>query len=82
MTICNDCAENKGLIPKDKCVGIWKGECPYCRHEDWLTDEIHDWKYPGQKSVTLHDIFLYQESLPEERRTENSTGARGNHEKV
>ena len=58
MTICNDCAENKGLIPKDKIVGSWYATCPYCLQRSMLTDEIHDWKRPGQKPVSLHDVLL------------------------
>lgn len=67
MTICNNCADNKGLIPKDKPVGVWKGECPYCHYENWLTDEIHDWKYPGQKPVSLEELLVYQANNPDRK---------------
>jgi hypothetical protein len=63
MTICNDCAENKGLVMKTDIRSCYRGECPYCRNEDWLTDEIHDWKYPGQQPVSLEQLFLNQAKI-------------------
>lgn len=59
MTICHDCAMNKGLVPKDKGygVGMWVAECPYCRREVSLCDEMHDYKYPGQKPITIDDVI-------------------------
>lgn len=66
MTICSDCATGKGLIPKDKEVGVWMGECPYCKNNALLCDEWHDYKYPGQRPATLEDILLYQALHPAE----------------
>lgn len=60
MTICHDCATNKGLIPKDKSVGIWTAICPYCKLTTSVCDEIHDYRRPEQKPVTLEDVLLYQ----------------------
>lgn len=53
MTICGDCATNKGLVPKDKGygVGMWVDTCPYCLRKVSLCDEIHDYKYPGQLNL-------------------------------
>jgi hypothetical protein len=44
MTICNNCATNKGLIPKDKQIAVWMGKCPYCGLNAFLADENHDYK--------------------------------------
>ena len=60
MTICSDCADKKGLIPKDKVVGVWVQECPYCKQQKTVCSESHDYTYPGQKPVTLHDILIYE----------------------
>jgi hypothetical protein len=46
MTICRDCADNKGLIPRNKAMGCWVAECPYCRQEKVVADEIHDYRMP------------------------------------
>lgn len=66
MTICSDCANNKGLIAKDKEVGVWMGKCPYCGLNAFLCDEGHDYRIPGQRPATLHDVLLYQANNPEE----------------
>ncbi len=65
MTICSNCAANKGLVPKDKGygVGMWVATCPYCRRNVSLCDEIHDYKYPGQKLVTLEGVLITQLNL-------------------
>lgn len=60
MTICSDCANNKGLIPKDKIIGVWIDTCPYCRLTTTVCDEIHDYSRPGQKPVTMADVLLYE----------------------
>ncbi len=60
MTICHDCATNKGLVPKDKIAGVWTDICPYCKLTGSVCDEIHDYKRPGQKPVTMHDLLLYE----------------------
>lgn len=60
MTICHDCATNKGLFPKDKMVGMWQAECPYCRKQKAICDEIHDYKRPNQRSATLEDVITYR----------------------
>lgn len=51
MTICSDCAANKGLVPKDKGCGMWVGTCPYCRRKVSLCDEIYDYKYPNLENL-------------------------------
>lgn len=58
MTICGDCANNKGLIPKDKIVGVWTETCPYCKERKVVCSETHDYKYPGQRPLTLEDILI------------------------
>lgn len=60
MTICHDCATNKGLVPKDKEVGVWMDTCPYCRLTALVCDEIHDYKRPGQRPVTIDDVLTYR----------------------
>jgi hypothetical protein len=67
MSICYDCATNKGLVPKDKIVSVWKGICPYCRYDTFLNDEIHDYKYSKQKAIRLEDILIYQCNNPEKQ---------------
>ncbi len=67
MTICSDCATNKALVPKGKVVGVWMGKCPYCRLESFLCDEVHDYKYPGQKPVTISDVLLYESMNPKRK---------------
>lgn len=66
MTICYECATDKGLVLKDKIVGVWAGKCPYCKKERSLCDEVHDYKYPGQQPPTLEDVLLYECNNPEE----------------
>lgn len=65
MTICSDCAENKGLVRKDKAIGMYVAKCPYCGIETSLCDEIHDHKYPGQKPVTIEDYLTWKCNNPE-----------------
>ena len=65
MTICADCATNKGLIPKDKEVGLWLDTCPYCKLNTTVCDEGHDYKYPGQKPVTLEEYLTWRCNNPE-----------------
>lgn len=60
MTICNDCAINKGLIPKTDIRSVWIAECPYCKLLAEVGDEGHDWKRPGERAPTLDELFLYQ----------------------
>lgn len=67
MTICHDCAINKGLIPKDKVVGVWMAECPYCKEQKVVCDEMHDYKYPEQRPVTIQDVLLHQANNPDRK---------------
>jgi len=63
--VCSKCAKDKGLVLKDKVVGMWQGKCETCGIEQVLCAE-RDYKYPNQRPVTLMDIYLYEANMEKE----------------
>jgi len=61
-TICSKCAQEKGLIPKDKAVGIWQEECETCGVKQVVCAE-RDYRYPNQRPVTLEDVLIYEANM-------------------
>lgn len=57
--ICSDCAHKKGLIAKDKVVGIWTDNCGTCDVKQIVCAE-RDYRYPNQREVTIEDILIYE----------------------
>lgn len=64
VAICSKCAKKKGLLPKDKVVGMWQGECKTCGIEQVLCAE-RDYRYPNQRRTTLEDILIYEANNPD-----------------
>jgi len=60
--ICSKCAKNKGLIPKDKVVGVWTDKCETCGVEQVVGAE-RDYRYPNQRPVTLEDVLIYEANM-------------------
>ena len=66
MTICTNCADNKGLKSIDKVAGIWPGECPYCKQNTYLMDERNDYFDPKAKRLTQNEFLAEcMKELPE-----------------
>lgn len=43
-SVCHQCAEAAGFVPKDKVVGVWTDECEICHKRKLCTNLHHDWK--------------------------------------
>ena len=65
VAICDKCAKDKGLIPKDKAVGMWTAECGTCGVEQVVCAEERDYTYPGQRKVTLEDVLICEANNPD-----------------
>ncbi len=57
--ICPDCAEKKGWKIKGICTW-WTDECSHCGKTTGLCAE-RDYKKPGQRRLTLDEIYIYME---------------------
>lgn len=43
-SVCSDCADKLGFVPKKKVCGIWIGQCEVCKKTKPCTDLWHDWE--------------------------------------